>query len=103
MKIKSSLLSLALVIVIGTASVTASGTVAAQGQYSDGSPSPSAMLVDGVVARPLGLGAMIIGAATWVVTLPFSLIGGNPGEAGRQLVGEPTRFTFRRPLGEFPR
>jgi len=102
MKIKSSLLTLTLVIVIGTASVTASGKAAAQSQYSDGSPSPAAMLVDGVVARPLGVGAIIVGAVTWVVTLPFSLIGGNPGEAGRQLVGEPTRFTFRRPLGEYP-
>jgi hypothetical protein len=59
------------------------------------------MLVDGIVVRPLGIAATIIGAAGWVVTLPFSLLGGNAGGAADALVMDPARFTFTRPLGEF--
>jgi len=38
----------------------------------------------------------------YVVSLPFSLLGQNPGEAGAALVKEPAAYTFTRPLGEFP-
>jgi hypothetical protein len=33
------------------------------------------MAVDGMVVRPPGLGATVLGAATWLVTLPFSALG----------------------------
>jgi hypothetical protein len=59
------------------------------------------MALDGVVVRPLGIGATVLGAATWIVTLPFSALGGNAGEAAQQLIVKPARFTFTRPLGEF--
>ncbi len=74
---------------------------AARGYNRGGSPEPGSMLVDGVVVRPLGLGAVVLGAATWLVTFPFSALGGNAGEAGDQLVGQAWKFTFQRPLGEF--
>jgi hypothetical protein len=66
----------------------------------DERPSMGEMLVDGVVVRPLGLGATILGCATWLVTLPFSALGGNFGEATQKLVVQPAEFTFTRPLGE---
>ncbi len=66
----------------------------------DERPSFEAMVFDGVLVRPLGLGATVLGAAAWVVTLPFSALGGNVGEAGQKLVLDPARFTFTRPLGE---
>jgi hypothetical protein len=67
----------------------------------DERPDFAEMLVDGVVARPLGLGATAIGCVTWLVTLPFSALGGNLDEATQKLVVQPAQFTFTRPLGEF--
>ncbi|MEN8129324.1 MAG: hypothetical protein ABFS45_03845 [Pseudomonadota bacterium] len=64
-------------------------------------PSGAAMLVDGILVRPLGVVATLIGSVVFVVTLPFSLLGGNVGDAGQALVGDPARLTFMRPLGEF--
>jgi hypothetical protein len=59
------------------------------------------MLVDGIVVRPLGIVATLLGGAIFVVTIPFSALGGNVSEAGQSLVAEPARMTFKRPLGEF--
>lgn len=58
------------------------------------------MVVDAAVARPLGLGATVVGTAAWIVTLPFSALGGNVRAAAQKLIVEPARFTFVRPLGE---
>lgn len=65
-------------------------------------PSGSSMLVDIVIARPLGLVATVIGAAAWVVSLPFSLPSGSADEAAQALIADPARYTFKRPLGELP-
>ena len=59
------------------------------------------MIGDAVVARPLGLVSMVVGSVFFVVSLPFSALGGNTGEAAEKMVIAPTRFTFNRPLGEF--
>jgi hypothetical protein len=67
-------------------------------RYDD--PSFTSMVIDGAIARPLGLGATVVGTAVWIVTLPFSALGGNVGEAADRLVIDPARFTFVRPLGE---
>jgi hypothetical protein len=70
--------------------------------YAADEPSLGSIAVDGLVARPLGIASAIVGAAVFVVTLPFSAMAGNTREVGDALVGRPARFTFRRPLGEFP-
>ena len=63
-------------------------------------PSGGAMLMDAVFMRvPMTL-VTIAGAAVFVVTLPFSALGGNVGEAGKKLVGEPFEYAWVRPLGE---
>jgi hypothetical protein len=63
-----------------------------------------AMLFDIILLRPLGLAAMGVGFAATIVALPFSIIGGNQREVGEALLGEPTAFTFCRPMGEvFPK
>ncbi len=56
-------------------------------------------VVDAVIARPVGIAATGAGAAIWVVSLPFSLLGGNAGEAADKLIGGPGRETFYRCLG----
>lgn len=58
------------------------------------------MVLDLVLLRPLGLVATVAGGAIYIVSLPFSLAGGNARQAGQRLVSEPARFTFVRPLGD---
>lgn len=62
-------------------------------------PSALAMVGDAVIARPLGLVFTVVGAATYLVTLPFSLAGGNAKVAGETLVVGPAKATFVRCLG----
>jgi hypothetical protein len=59
------------------------------------------MLYDLVFVRTAGFVGSVIGAGTFVLTLPFSLLGQNVEEAARQLVLEPGAYTFVRPLGHF--
>lgn len=66
-------------------------------------PSAEIMTVDALLVRPLGLVATILGAGIFIVSLPFSALGGNVGEAGHALVVAPAKMTFTRPLGEFHR
>ena len=65
-------------------------------------PTAEAMIFDGLVIRPLALGATAVGAAIFIVTSPFSLLGGNADEAATALVSEPAAYTFKRCLGCFP-
>ena len=58
------------------------------------------MLVDAFLLRPLGLAATVLGTATFVVTLPFSLPTRSADDAAKVLVVKPARYTFARPLGE---
>ena len=59
------------------------------------------MVADVLIVRPLGIVSTILGTALFLVSLPFSAMGGNVNEARQKLVVEPGRFTFKRPLGEF--
>lgn len=76
---------------------------AAAAQRTSQGPSELEMAVDGLVIRPIGLVATVVGGVVFVATLPFSMLGGNAGDAKDALVVEPARFTFKRPLGEFGR
>lgn len=69
--------------------------------YREDRPSAAAMAVDAVAIRPLGVVATVLGTGLFVVSLPFSAIGGNTEEAAQTLIGEPAKVTFKRPLGEF--
>lgn len=55
--------------------------------------------MDAVLARPIGVVGTGLGMVVWGVSLPFSLLGGNAGEAADTLVGGPARETFVRCLG----
>lgn len=63
--------------------------------------SPGVMTVDLLLCRPLGLVAMLGGTAVFVVSSPFSALGGNFEEAWNSLVVNPAQYTFVRPLGQF--
>ena len=62
---------------------------------------PAVMTVDALVVRPLGAVATVAGLAVFVVSSPFSALGGNIREAWESLVTSPAEFTFQRPLGQF--
>lgn len=59
-----------------------------------------AMAADLVLARPLGLAAVVAGTAVYLFSLPFHAMGGNTVQAWQKLVLDPTEYTFHRPLGE---
>ena len=59
------------------------------------------MVVDLVVARPLGLVTTVVGTVLTVVSLPFTLPTGSAGETARELIVKPAEYTFDRPLGDF--
>ena len=61
----------------------------------------AAMVIDAIVVRPLGLVAMVAGSALFIVSLPFTALSKSTGRAAEHFIYAPTRFTFRRPLGEF--
>ncbi|MBU0986357.1 MAG: hypothetical protein KKH68_03805 [Proteobacteria bacterium] len=60
-----------------------------------------AMAADLLIIRPLGIVAVVLGSAFFVVSLPFSALGGNAGNAAKKMIAEPAKFTFKRPLGDF--
>ncbi|MCG6908899.1 MAG: hypothetical protein LJE94_02105 [Deltaproteobacteria bacterium] len=88
-----------LLVVFVTVSLAATGF--AQADMQGDEITTEEMMVDALLVRPLGIVATILGAGLFVVSLPFSLLGRNVGEAGTKLVADPAKFTFVRPLGEF--
>ena len=73
----------------------------AQEYFETEEPEGGEMLYDLVIIRPIGIIATAVGAVTFVLSLPFSVLGGNVGTAGEKLINKPARYTFKRPLGEF--
>ena len=75
----------------------------AQESYPSGSADSGGlgMLADLVFVRPVALVGTVLGAAIFVVSLPFSLPTRSADEAAKTLVGSPFEYTFNRPLGDF--
>lgn len=67
--------------------------------YRDWDSTP--MEVDGWVLRPLGLAATVLGAASFLVALPFAALTDTTEQVADRLVVAPYKFTFERPMG-FP-
>jgi hypothetical protein len=62
-------------------------------------PGGVAMAADVLLARPFLLVSSVLGTGLFVVSLPFSVLGGNVGEAANALVMTPVKATFTRCLG----
>ncbi len=62
-------------------------------------PTGLEMTADVVLVRPLTFVGTVLGAGVFVVSLPFSALGGNVGEAADTLVVTPFKATFVRCLG----
>jgi hypothetical protein len=79
----------------------AQGTSNASGDptYDIQAPPAYAMIGDLLIARPILIVATVIGAALFVVALPFAATGGGIGDAGKALVVDPGKAAFVRCLG----
>lgn len=62
-------------------------------------PSAMAMTGDALFVRPVMLVTTLLGAGVFLVSSPFSALGGNVGEAWEVLVEGPFETTFVRCLG----
>lgn len=67
--------------------------------YEIETPPAYAMAGDLIIARPLLIAGTIIGTGLFLVSLPFTALGGNVKEAGEALVVEPGMAAFVRCLG----
>lgn len=72
---------------------------AGHAQAIDEEPTALAMTGDALFARPALFATTVVGTAVYIVSLPFSLLGGNAAEAGETLVMGPAKATFVRCLG----
>jgi len=68
-------------------------------RYTIQNPPAYAMIGDMLIARPLLVAATVIGAGVFVVSLPFTALGGGVGDAGEALVVAPAKAAFVRCLG----
>lgn len=69
------------------------------GPGDGGEPTSAEMVGDALVARPLYAAATVAGTAIFIVTLPFTALGGNVDQAASQLVVGPVRGLMTRCLG----
>jgi hypothetical protein len=88
-------------IVILSAVLLASITLSpiSMAKVDNSKPAAINMLADAFIARPLMLVSTALGTVFYLVTLPFSLLGGNAKDAGTELVLKPAKATFLRCLG----
>jgi hypothetical protein len=91
----------AIAVVALSVALAASPLHASSGNYRSAESGPrwEDQVMDAVIARPFGIVLTGAGAVVWGISLPFSLLGGNAGEAADKLVGGPGRETFVRCLG----
>ena len=88
--------------IIAALVVSTAGTAArAQDSYKETERSGEKMTVDILLLRPAGILATAGGALIFLISVPFSALGGNTKESYEELVKEPARYTFKRPLGDF--
>jgi len=93
--------SLVIFIIAALLIVPFASTGLAEEYFEREDPSGGEMMYDVIVVRPIGIAATVVGSVFYVISLPFSLLGQNSGQAGEALVKEPAAYTFKRPLGEF--
>lgn len=93
--------TLTIVMIVALMIMPLASTALAEEYFEAGDPSGGAMMFDLVVVRPIGIIATAVGCVFFVVSSPFSALGGNIDTAGEKLVKSPAAYTFKRPLGEF--
>jgi hypothetical protein len=90
----------ALLVIVALIGVTFAGAAGAAVIGEDDQVTAGKMAADTLIVRPLGFVATVLGSVLFVVSLPFSALGGNVNEVGQRLVVDPALFTFKRPVGD---
>jgi hypothetical protein len=80
--------------------MASSGTFASGFSYADDEPNDGDMLAEWLV-RPVAALGTAMGAVTFVVGLPFSILADNTEESFDMLVVEPFEYTVHRPMGHY--
>ncbi len=62
--------------------------------------SAEAIIADGLLLKPAGVMATLVGTLAFVVTLPFSIPTRSVNKAAQKLIVDPAKYTFVRPLGQ---
>ena len=96
--------ALGLILTTGLASLPLSASasqdnVSGDPNYTLESPPGYVMMGDLLIARPLLIVGTLLGTAAFIVSLPFSALGGNVKESADALVSGPGREAFARCLG----
>ncbi|MDZ7700068.1 MAG: hypothetical protein U5R49_25135 [Deltaproteobacteria bacterium] len=92
--------SLVFLLLVSTLILPPLTAVAGGEYYNNLSDKAGFMVADFLIIRPAGMVATAAGSILYVLSLPFSIPGGNQPEAYEKMVLEPARYTFTRPLGE---
>ena len=69
--------------------------------HGSNTPDAGEVAADALLVRPVSFAATAVGAAIFVVALPFAALSKDVKGTGRALVGAPAAFTFKRKLGDF--
>jgi hypothetical protein len=93
--------SLIIVMIAAMMTLPLATTAFAEEYFEAEDPSGGAMMFDFVVVRPVGIVATAVGCVFFIVSSPFSALGGNIDTASEKLIKDPVAYTFKRPLGEF--
>jgi len=64
-------------------------------------PTAAAMIGDVLVVRPISLVGLGVTSLSFLISWPFSALGGNSDQAKQALLKDPVQYTFKRPLGDF--
>ena len=86
--------SIVLFLVLTLTLIPFGSAVLAQEEVED-TDMPGKMMVDILVARPLGIIATLLGTAGFIVSLPFSALGGNIQEAYKNLIAKPENILLK--------
>jgi hypothetical protein len=102
---KSALLRLTVILLATGLIVCSFGSVAGAqeefGRFPTEKRTSESMVFDLALIRPLGIVGIAVGTGAFILSLPFSALGGNTNEAFERLMADPARYTFKRPLGDF--
>ncbi|WP_160104837.1 multidrug transporter [Pseudomonas izuensis] len=91
--------TLVVALLLGICASAAASSGSGDPRYAIQNPPAYAMIGDLLIARPLLVVATVIGAGVFVVSLPFTALGGGVGDAGQALVVDPAKAAFVRCLG----
>lgn len=88
------------VCVLWATSLTHAGEGPSRIQPPEGEVSAEAIIADGLLVRPFGVAATVLGSVAFVLMLPFSIPTKSVNKTAQKLVVDPAKYTFTRPLGQ---